>query len=120
MTRACFLLNDCAVGTLCLEEFPGKVKGMQPAHGMFCSQQEPGGSILCSVLHRLAISGVGVGGESQPSGSPRACDVCCRARIWQERANVSPQQEICQELAQRGASLTVDCLLGLICWKAVF
>lgn len=70
MTRACFLLNDCAVGTLCLEEFPGKVKGMQPAHGMFCSQQEPGGSILCSVLHRLAISGVGVGENLSPQVLP--------------------------------------------------
>lgn len=42
------LLNGYAVGTLHLEEFQGKVKGMQPAHSMFCSEQEPGGSILCT------------------------------------------------------------------------
>lgn len=46
MASAWFLLDGWAAGTLCLEEFPGKVKGMQPAHSMFCSEQKPGGSIL--------------------------------------------------------------------------
>jgi hypothetical protein len=48
MAIARALLNGYAVRTLHLEEFLGKVKGMQPAHSMFCSEQEPGGSILCT------------------------------------------------------------------------
>lgn len=96
MASTRLLLNGSTVGTLRLEEFPGKVKGVQPAHSMFCSEQEPGGSILCSVLHMSAVSG----GEFQLSGSPGASVVCCRAWIWQQRTTDSPQQELCQQLAQ--------------------
>lgn len=107
------LANGCAVGTLYLEEFPGKVKGVWSAHSMLCSEYKPRVSILLSLAY--------VSNQWGRSSALRfSCVVCCGAWIWQQRANVSPQQEICQELAQREASLAVGCLLGHTCWNANF
>lgn len=110
------LLNGCAAGTLRLEEFPGKVKGMQPANSMFCSEQEPGDSIVCSALHMSAISG----GEFQLSGSPGAG--CCLL-LGLNLAAGSKCQPSARNLPGAGSGrgiFGVCCLLGCTCWKAGF